>query len=115
MDQELVSMFEEYAEEKGFGPRVLHVPGVGFATYQLIPGECYIDEIYVVPAKRKSQEGSRMADAIVKIAKEKGISLLTGSVCLKANGKEKSMKALLGYGLSPAATNGDMVYFAKEI
>ncbi len=111
----LVEMFDAYSCEKGFGPRVYHVPEVGFATYHLSETECYIDEIYVVPEKRKSNEAAKMADAISAMAKERGINLLTGSVCVKANGKETSMKAMLAYGFSPVATNGDLVYFAKEI
>lgn len=112
---EIEQMFKNYAEEKGFGPRLHYVPEVGFATYHLSEGECYIDEIYVVPEKRKSHEAAKMADAITVIAKEMGINLLTGSVCVKAKGREASMKVLLAYGFSPAATNGDLVYFAKEI
>lgn len=118
MDDRLMNieqMFESYSEEKGFGPRMYHIPGVGFATYHLNIGECYIEEIYVVPEKRKSSAGTKMADEIVEIAKSKGINLLTGSVSLKAKGKESSMKALLAYGMSPCATNGEMVYFSKEI
>lgn len=108
-------MFDSYAKEKGFGPRLYHLPEVGFATYHLNGEECYIDEIYVIPEKRKSNEASKMADAIKEIAKANGAKMLSGSVCLKANGKEASMKILLAYGMSPVATNGDLVYFAKEI
>lgn len=108
-------MFEAYSEEKGFGPRILHVPGTGFATYHLNENECYLEDIYVVPEKRKSKEASSMASAIVEIAKEKEIKVLTGSVCLKAKNKTASMKILLAYGMEPVAVNGDMIYFAKEI
>lgn len=111
----LEKMFELYSEEKGFGARVYHIPEVGFATYHLNIGECYIEEIYVVPEKRNSNFATKMADAITEIAKSKGINLLTGSVNLKIKGKEVSMKVLLAYGMSPCATNGEMVYFSKEI
>lgn len=112
---DLVSMFNSYAIEKGFGPRLLYVPEVGFATYHLNQGECYIEDIYVVPEKRRTREGTRIAEEIVLIAKSNGINLLTGSVSLKANGKEASIKSLMYYGMSPVATNGDMIYFSKEI
>jgi hypothetical protein len=111
----LVEMFSAYSEEKGLGVRVLHSEGVGFATYHFLPDECYIEDIYIIPEKRKSKEASLLADTIVVMAKERGIKLLTGSVNLKANGKESSMRVLLSYGMSPIATNGDMVYFSKEI
>lgn len=108
-------MLDSYAIERGFGARFIYVPEVGFATYHLNENECYIEDIYVVPEKRKTNEAKNMADVIAEIAKEVGINLLTGSVNLKANGKESSMKVLLAYGMSPVTTNGDMVYFSKEI
>lgn len=112
---EIEAMFKQYSEEKGFGPRLQYVPGVGFATYHLTGEECYIDEIYVVPEKRRTQEASKIADIIAETAKNSGAKYLTGSVCIKANGREKSMKALLAYGFIPCATKDDLVYFAKEI
>lgn len=112
---ELVSMFNKYADEKGFGPRIFYIPGSGFATYHLNGNECYIEEIYVLPEKRNSNEATKIANYISEIAKENGSSILTGSVNLRANGKEASMKVLLAYGMSPVATNGDMVYFSKGI
>lgn len=112
---ELVKMLADYSEEKGQGPRVIYSEGIGFATYHLNPEECYIEDIYIVPEKRKSKEAATLADKIIVIAKERNIKLLTGSVNLKINGKEDSMRVLLAYGMSPVATNGDMVYFSKDI
>jgi hypothetical protein len=113
--KDIVSMFNEYANEKGFGPRILYSEGVGFATYHMHQDECYIEDIYIIPEKRKSNEAANIANSIIVMAKERGLKLLTGSVNLKANGKDSSMRVLLAYGMSPVATNGDLVYFSKEI
>ena len=112
---ELVKMFNDYANEKGFGANVVYAPETGFATYHLNGDECYIEDIYVIPEKRKSHEASKLADSIIEIAKNSGAKLLTGSVNIKANGKENSIKTLLAYGMSPCALSGDMIYFSKEI
>jgi hypothetical protein len=64
----LAKMFEDYAEERGFGLRILETE-FGFATYYLDKDHCYIEDIYVVPDKRKNHVASFMADEISKIAK----------------------------------------------
>lgn len=111
----LVEMFDEYAKEKGFGPRVVHIPEVGFATYHLLDSECYIEDIFVLKEKRMSGAAKEMADIITVIAKEIGIKKLLGSVSVKAKGKDNSMKTLLAYGMSPESTNSEMIFFSKEI
>jgi GNAT superfamily N-acetyltransferase len=112
----LVEMFEAYAEELGFGPRILHLEGVGFATYHLHKDECYIEDIYVVPEKRKDRFATVMADSITLIAKRRGIPTLTGTVTPGQGGWEISKKALEAYGFKHVGhkEDGAMIY-AKEI
>lgn len=111
----LALMLDSYANEKGFGPRIVYVPETGFATYHLNKDECYIEDLYVIPSKRKSGAASDMADSIAAIARDCGIKVLTCSVNLTARGKEAAMKTILAYGFSPVATSGENVYFSKEI
>ena len=110
----LLEMLDSYAKEKGFGPRIIHCEH-GFATYHLNSESCYIEDIYVVPEQRKSGVAKEMADKITEIAKECGLKTLIGSVNIKANGKDSSMRVLLAYGMTLAETNGDMIYLTKEI
>ena len=49
----------------------------GFATYYFIMPDCYIEDIYVIPEKRKAGIAAKYADKIAKIAQEKN--------CLKSN------------------------------
>lgn len=112
----LIQMFSAYSEEKGFGPRIHYAEGVGFATYHLLgEGKCYLEEIYVVPEKRKTGEGRKIADTVCEIAKESGRNILIGSVNQQAKTKDDSMKAFLAYGMKLEQNEGDMVYLKKEI
>lgn len=112
---DLIEMFHNYSEERGFGPRLLHAEGTGFVTYHLNDSECYIENIYVVPEKRKSHEAVKMANEVAQIAKFYGIKLLTGSVNLKDKNKKRNMEVLLAYGMTPVANTEEMTYFSKEI
>lgn len=111
----LEKMFDEYVKERGMGPRVLFRPEVGFATYHINAPECYIEDIFVLPAFRKSHEASRIADEIVEIAKKHGCSMLTGSVVPTAKGAEASRKVLVAYGFRLFGVNENFEKYIKEI
>jgi GNAT superfamily N-acetyltransferase len=109
-------MFNEYATEKGLGPRLFYIEGSGFATYHIHKnGECYIEDIYVVKEKRKEKIASKMADEIAKIAKDHGCRILTGSVNLEINDFESSQKVLRAYGFKYAGTTDNVEAYAKEL
>jgi GNAT superfamily N-acetyltransferase len=111
----LVEMFDSYATEKGFGPRIIHFEGTGFATYHISPGECYIEDIYIVPEKRKSRLATELANQVVTEAKKHGCQILTGSVSKEANGQDISRAALIGYGFKKLNEDDTMEWYAKEI
>lgn len=112
----LAQMFEDYANERGFGVRVLETEH-GFATYYLGEDSCYIEDIYVVPEKRKNYVASHIADEIVKIAKSKNISKLYGTVNKLARSAEASRQVLICYGFSKMNDTEDieLEWFLKEI
>lgn len=112
----LVEMFNRYADERGMGAKVIHYPTVGFVTYHLHDdGECYIEDIYVLPEKRRSHMGTILANEVVKIAKLNGCHMLTGSVVPNAMGAEISRKALIGYGFSLFEESPEFEKYSKEI
>jgi GNAT superfamily N-acetyltransferase len=112
----LEDMFDSYATERGFGPRIFHVPGMGFATYHInVNGECYIEDIYVIPEERRSGLATKMADGIAFIAKEKGCNILTGSVVPSAKGADDSRNVLASYGFVMFEKSMDLEKYAKEI
>lgn len=111
----LIEMFDSYAKEKGFGPRALYLENIGFALYHLNDGECYLEDIYVMPERRRDKVATKIADEVVKIAKENGITLLTGSVVPSAKGSDISRMALKSYGFKLFETSEDFEKYYKEI
>jgi len=87
----------------------------GFITYKLFPEECYVIDIYVRPEDRRTRIGSMMADSVVKIAKEKGCKILTGSIDTRLISCTQSAKALLAYGFRFLRNDGPTTYFFKEV
>lgn len=88
----------------------------GFATYQIFDnGECYLQDIYVIPAKRKSGLATVMADQVVEVAKRKGCHTLVGSVCMDAKDPTRNMKVFLAYGMQVSKLMGNMIFLRKNI
>lgn len=87
----------------------------GFATYQVSGHECYIKDIYVIPEMRTSGLASKMADKIAGLAKEKGCTYLSGSVCPSTNNSTSSLKVLLAYGFKLAKSDVNMIWLIKEL
>lgn len=109
-----MQLYKDYLKEVGNGREIL-VTDTGFATYQIIEEECYIDDIYVKPKYRKTKKASQIADSITKIAKENNCSILTGSVIPTANNATRSVKVLLGYGFKLLKSDNNTIWFYKEI
>lgn len=87
----------------------------GFALYKIQGNECYIQDIYVVPEKRKSHIATQMADAVAEIAKSKGCKWLVGSVSPAANNSHASLLVLISYGMKLHKADKDIIFFAKEL
>lgn len=92
----------------------------GFITYgEMLDGKykyMYIEDIYVVPEKRKSSIASGYADLVLKKAKDAGCSRLLGSVVPSLQpDSHYRMLVLLGYGFKLHSAQNDLVYFYKEI
>lgn len=88
----------------------------GFATFKIFDnGECYLQDIYVVPAQRKSGLATEMADKVVSIAKENGCKTLIGSVCSDDKHATRNMKVFLTYGMQIHKVIGNMIFLNKDI
>lgn len=109
-----MSLYGEYVKEYA-GREILETEN-GFATYSFFDGGiCYIVDIYVVPEKRNSKIASEMAHEIEGIAREKGCSVLLGSVDVNSKNPTQSMKVLLAYGFEFDSLSGSLIYFKKFI
>lgn len=112
----LIKMFNDYAEERGFGARI-HYTEFGFITYHIDKEEreCYIEDLYVIPEARQKKIASTLADYVCTIAKNQGINTVIGSVNKLADNREISKKALLGYGMEKVDEDEEMEWYLKEI
>lgn len=88
----------------------------GFATYKIFSnGECYLQDLYVIPEKRKSGLATEMANKVVEIAKERGCKTLIGSVCSDDKSATRNMKVFLTYGMQIHNIIGNMIFLQKNI
>lgn len=90
---------------------------LGFATYRYLDaGETvYIVDIYIIPEVREKGAASRIADAVVLEAKNRGANKLLGSVVPSMKNSTVSLKVLLGYGMSLQSSANDFILFKKDI
>lgn len=108
-----MSPFAKYVEEiKGMSTLETER---GWATYVIVGEECYIEDIWVEKAFRKSGEAARMADEIKRLAKEKGCKFLTGSVNGRIKDPTTSTAVLIAYGFKIHAILQDAILFKMEI
>jgi len=87
----------------------------GFATYYMTNGVCYIEDVYVIPEKRRSKVCFGYADKIAEIAKKNGMSALIGTVKPSAFGSTESLKLLLAYGFKLECCEHDFIFFRKNL
>ena len=115
MSDDMTSMYARYLLERT-DDLIIETPS-GFATYRYLDQgkTVYIVDIFVIPAFRKSGAASKMADDIVKEAKDRGATKLLGSVVPSMKNATTSMKVLLGYGMRLDNSTNDFIVFSKEI
>lgn len=88
----------------------------GFATFKTFHnGECYLQDLYVVPSERKTGLATEMANKIVEIAKERGCNTLIGSVSTEDQHATKNLKIFLNYGMEIYKIVGTMIFLKKNI
>ncbi len=107
------SMYAKYKKERE-NKEILESE-IGFDIYFFENDYVYIEDIFVEKEYRKGKEASRLADEVAKIAKEKGINKMLGSVRPSSKGSTSSLKVLLGYGFKLASSHEDAIYFIKDI
>jgi GNAT superfamily N-acetyltransferase len=109
-----MSLFSDYINERE-GKQILE-SDKGFATYKIFDnGECYLQDIYVIPDERKSGLATEMADKVVEIAQEHGCKTLIGSVCIDDLNCTRNMKVFLAYGMQMHKIIGTMIFLKKDI
>lgn len=107
------SLFARYKKERENA--IVVEDEFGFASAKVVEDGLYIDEIYVIPEKRKEGIASKYADRLEEVAVELDYKKLYGSVCIDANKATDSLKVLLAYGFSLHHLSDNMIYLYKEI
>lgn len=108
-----MSLYSQYIKEREDKETIEN--DRGFLTYFFIPQGCYIQDLYVSPDYRHSHEASQLADQVVEIAKQKGISKLYGSVSPNSQGGTDSLKVLLAYGFKLDSCGPAGIIMVKDI
>lgn len=109
----LLSLYSQYISEKT-NKKILETD-TGFATYSITESTVYLEDIYIVPAYRKTGLAAKMADQIAEIAKAKGCSKMFGSVIPTTSGSTESLKVLLAYGMKLDSATNNFIVFVKEL
>ncbi len=108
-----MSLYSEYILERE-GKLIVECEE-GFATY-LIDGEnCYIVDLYVRPAARKSGLAAKMADEIADRARALDCKWLLGTVNPATQGATTSLKVLLAYGMELAGIKDNLIWFSQKL
>jgi len=107
------SLYAQYIEEREGKFIIEHAEG--FATYLFLSEHVYIEDIFVTKEARKSGVAAQLADQIAEIAREKGFKKLLGSVDIRANGADTSLKVLQAYGFKLYKSEQNMIYLEKSL
>ncbi len=109
-----MSLYKDYIKERE--DKDIVESDDGFATFKIFPnGECYLQDLYVVPSKRQSGLATELANKIVDIARERNCKTLVGSVCTDDQNATRNMKVFLAYGMRINKVMGNMIFLNKDI
>lgn len=108
-----LSLYSDYILERE-GRRCIE-DSEGFVTFKILGKECYIQEVYIVPEKRRSGKGREFVNKVECVAKEKGCLILTTTVCPSTNNSTESITAILKTDFKLMKSELDLIWFAKEI
>jgi GNAT superfamily N-acetyltransferase len=110
-----MSLYAEYIKERE-GKHIIENEH-GFMTYVKIPSshEVYIEDVYIVPEKRKEGLGRTFLERVEQQAKAEGYKYVTGSVKPSAKGSTASLQALLSVGFKLLSSKDDAIFFVKEL
>lgn len=87
----------------------------GFATYKLMPEHVYLQDIYVIPSRRKDGLGVQLMNEVAEIAKKKGLRTMFGSVAPSTPFGHTMTQIMLGLGFRIHSSDKDIIYFKKDL
>lgn len=108
-----LSLYAEYIKERQ-GSDILETK-YGFATFNLLGQECYVQDVYVVPEYRKSGVCKALIENIEVIANTNKCQYLTTSVSPVAKNSTDSIKICLRLGFQLFRSDSSLIYFMKRL
>lgn len=109
------SLFGEYIRERS-GKHIVEMDE-GFMTYVFSRDyqECYIEDCYVRPEKRKLGIAAELLRLVRAEAKSRGVKRLTTSVRPSAHGSTVSLKVVLSGGFELLSAQDDAIIFVQGV
>jgi len=108
-----IELYADYLKEREDGHMIYD--SHGFMSYFIKGDECYIRDVYIEPAFRKTHHATMFMLKVSSHAKQLGCKKLTGSVRPSSNGSTDSLKVLLSAGFKLWYSSQDAIFFFKEL
>jgi ribosomal protein S18 acetylase RimI-like enzyme len=88
----------------------------GFVGYRLGDDIVHLQDLYIKPEFRNKKKAHRLADMVVKIAKDGGCNKLLTHVSLTDSvSNHENLKTILSYGFRMIKSTDNCLYFMKDI
>lgn len=110
-----MSLYAEYIREREAGVSDIIENNLGFVVYSLLPGECFIKDIYVQPEFRKESYAERMITKVEIIAKRHGYNTLGALVDLTSPSYKDGFRLASKLGFVYKGRVDTAMIFHKEI
>lgn len=109
-----MSYYAEYLKER-LGDEIIENEH-GFVVFRYLNDQTvYIVDIFIAHKHREMNNASLLANEVIKIAKQRGCTILIGSVVPTTKNSTISLKVLLGYGMTLQSASQDFITFKKDI
>ncbi len=108
-----MSLFADFCRECGH--RQIIENESGFITFHVELPLLVVDDVFVVPAQRKSRVASCFVDQAAAVGRDRGCTTVVTSVFLNNKVASESTLAILKHGFKLQSADGGRIIFAKEI
>ncbi len=109
-----MSFYADYITERT-DDLIIESP-MGFATYRYLNDyQVYVVDLFVKKEYRKLGMAADMANAIAKLAKEKGCTEMLGTIVPSTKNSTASLDILRRYGMHLVSASNDLIIMKKEI
>lgn len=87
----------------------------GFAIYEILGKECYLQDLYINPDYRRTGEARKLLNEVSQVAIKAGCEFITTTVSVLAKNPTISTQAILSCNFIIHSVKDNMIYFYKEL